>query len=157
MRVELIAGPAPANPPFFIALAIILAGLVAPFLFLRATPPSPLLGVAALALGLAGIFALAGAIHGRRRVLSDPTCRIRACISTDGIALFKTPPPATGQFFPADQIVTVHLVQGALVIQAAETFAKPGRHAIRFGKLRSPPGPIIAAIKTFQQIERGSL
>jgi len=149
-EVELIAHPAPANPPLAVTLAIILAGLVAPFLFLRANTPSPLLGLASLALGLAGIITFAGAVHARRRFRSDPACRLRALISADGITLFKAPPPASGLFFPAGQIAKVHLIQGALIIHTAGSYPLPGRHAIRFGKLSGPPGPIHAAIQTFQ-------
>lgn len=155
--IELVAYPAPANPPIVIALALILAGLVAPFLFLQAHAPSPLLGAASLALGLAGIFALAGAVHGRRRVSSDPECRTRARISSDGITLFKAPPPDMGLFFPAHQIAKAHLLQGALIVQTTETHPQPGRHAIRFGMTKGQLGAISIAIKTFQQTSWGSI
>lgn len=154
--VELVAHPAPANPLMAIALAIVLAGLVAPFLFLRANAPSPLLGLAALALGLAGIFAFAGALRGRRQLRSDLECRTRARISGEGITLFKTPFPAAGLFFPAHQIAKVHLLRGALIIQTTEAYPQPGRHAIRFGKLVSHVATLSTAIETMQQTSRGS-
>jgi hypothetical protein len=149
--VNLVAFPPPPKPPLVIALAIILAGLIAPFLFLRAGSPSPFLAIAALALALAGVFALAGALHGRGRRLVDPNCRLRARISGTGITLYNSPPPAPGVFFPTHQISKIHLLPGALIIHTAETYPTPGRHVVRFSKLQTPRSDIIAAIKPLER------
>lgn len=149
--VELVAHPAAPNPPLVLALAIIAAGLVAPFLFLQAGSASPFLGFASLSLALAGLVALSGALHGRRRHRADRACRPRARITAAGITLYKDPPPAAGLFFPAQQISKIQFSTGALIVHAIEPHPSPGRHAVRFGKLQTDVAAITAAIKPLQR------
>jgi hypothetical protein len=148
--VALVAYPAPHNPPLVLAIAIIAVGVVAPFLFLHAGSASAFLGFCSLSLALAGLVALSGALHGRRRHRADRACRPRARISGAGIMLYKDPPPAAGLFFPAHQIAKVQFLSSALVIHTTETHPSPGRHAVRFGKLQTDPAAIAAAIKPLQ-------
>jgi hypothetical protein len=149
--VELVARPAPANPPLAIAVAITLAGLVGPFVFLRARNGSPLLGIASLALGAAGIIAMAGAVRARSIRRTDLDYRVRASIATHGVTIFKAPPPAGGLHFPTNQIAGLRLLPGTLIIYATQAHPSPGRHAIRFGKMIGDPGTIAAAIEILKR------
>jgi hypothetical protein len=147
---ELVARPAPANPPLAMALAIVFAGLLGPFVFLRARNGSLLLGMASLALCAAGIIAMAGAVRARSIRRADPDYRVRASIAANGITIFKAPPPADGLHFPTSQIARVCFLPGTLIIYATQTHPSPGRHAIRFGKMIGDPKILAAAIKTMQ-------
>jgi hypothetical protein len=149
--VELVAHPAPPNPPLVIALAIFIAGLLAPYLFLHTGSPSPFLGIACVALAIAGIIALVGAIDGQKRFRADRNCRLRARIAASGVTIFRAPPPSIGLFFPIDQIGNLHVTPGLLVIHTTQTHPSPGRHAIRFGKTAGDPEAIYAAIRAFQK------
>jgi hypothetical protein len=144
-RTDLIAGPPPANPPLLVAIMLIALGLAAPILFLKAGAPSPLFGIAVLALAAAGIITAFGAVSAQLRRRADSAIRPRASITPAGITLR---PHAAGaeQHFAAAQIKTAQLFPGALVIQTAPEHPKPGRHVLRFGKLATPREELNAAI-----------
>jgi hypothetical protein len=142
---HLVAGPPSANPPLPIACAIAGLSFVAPFLFLKAAPPGPLLGIAIIALAGAGIIAMVAAVAAQRRRRADAAIRSRATITADGITLHPGP-AGSAQHFAAALIRSANLLPHALVIQTTEEHPKPGKHVLRFGKLHTPREALAAAL-----------
>lgn len=149
VETQLIAGPPPANPPVFIAVVLVALGIAAPFLFLQAGSPSPLFGVAVLALASAGIMTMTAAVTARLRRRADAATRPRASITNTGITLHAGPLCGAARHFPAAQIRSARLLPSALVIQTVKDHSEPGRHVLRFGKLVTPRPALEAALAAF--------
>jgi hypothetical protein len=150
-EIHLIAGPPPANPPFFVAIMLVGLSIVAPFLFLQAGSPSLLLGIAILALAGAGVIAASGAVTAQLRRRADAAIRPRASVTKAGITLHPHPVSAIAQHFPAGQIRSARLFTGTLVIHTTKEHPKPGRHVLRFGKLATSRAALAAALSAFTQ------
>jgi hypothetical protein len=148
-EIQLIAGPPPANPPLLVAFMLVGLSIAAPFLFLQAGRPGPLLGLAILALAGAGIITMSGAAAAQLRRRADAAIRPRASITKAGITLHAGPVSGTTRHFPAGQIHWARLSPGALVILTAKDHPKPGRHVLRFGKLTTPRAALEAALVEF--------
>lgn len=145
----LIAGPPPASPPLFIAVLLVALSLFAPFFFLRAGSPSLFLGIAALALALAGIITLYGAVSSIRKRRADAAMRPRARISAAGITLHPSPNEHSTQHIAAEHIAAARLMAGALIVQTAKSHPNPGRYVLRYGKLTTPRDALVAALAAF--------
>jgi len=145
IRTDLVAGPPPANPPLLVAMLIVALGLAAPILFLKAGSPSPLFGIAILALAAAGIITAFGAVSAQLRRRADSTIRPRASITQAGITL-RPHTAGAEEYFAATQIKTAQLFPGALVIHTAPEHPKPGRYVLRFSNLATPREELNAAL-----------
>lgn len=146
LLTELHAGPPPVNPPLFLAVVIVAIGIAAPWLFVRAGAPSPLLGAAALALVGAGIITVFATINAHNKRQADREIRLRACFSPSGVSLYRKPAPADAEFFPREQIKKIWLLKAALILDTTPDHPKPGRHRLVFSHLASPLDDINAAI-----------
>lgn len=146
VETHLIAGPPPASPPLIIAVLVVALSIAAPFIFLRDGTPSLILGIAALAIALAGIITFAAAVRAQIRRGADSKARRRATITPRGIILHPTLAATDSLYFPWDEIAAARLTPSALIIHAGKAPAKPGRYAVRFGKLATPRPEIIAAL-----------
>ena len=147
---KLVAGPPSASPPFTIALLIVGMSFAAPFIFVADGSPSPLLGIAMIAVALAGIITLAAAIRAAGRRRADSAARTRVSISEAGITLHPTPRERDDLHFPWQHIAGTHMAQTAFFVHAASGAPKPGRHAVRFGKLSTQRADILAALGSLQ-------
>jgi len=144
--IQLLAGPPPANPPIFIAAIIVVLSLVAPILFLKTGAPGPLLGIAALALAVAGIVTASAAVKARLQRQSDLAVRPRVTVNADGITLHRKPAPAPAEFFPFDHIDEARLLAGTLILRINTANPAPGRHILRFGGPVSNRELLLAAL-----------
>jgi hypothetical protein len=144
--IQLTAGPPSAHPPLPIACAIAGLSFVAPFLFIKAAAPGPLLGIAIIALAAAGVITMVAAVAGQRRRRADAAVRPRATIAPDGITLHSSPAGGAAKHFEVEFIQSASLLPHALVIQTTEEHPKPGRHVMRFGKLHTPRETLTAAL-----------
>jgi hypothetical protein len=144
--IDLIAGPPAASPPLFIAVALVALSIAGPFIFVTDGTPSLLLGITALAVALAGMLTMFAAIRAQVRRRADPTSRRRVSISRAGITLHPTVSEADDLHLVWDNIENAQLMPAAFVVHANTSAPKPGRYAIRFGKLGTPRAEIISAL-----------
>ncbi len=154
---KLVAGPPTASPPLTIALLIVAMSFAAPFIFVADGSPSPLLGIAMIAVALAGIITLGAAIRAAGRRRADSTARTRVTISEAGITLHPTPHTRDDQHFPWHHIAGTHMARAAFFVHAAAGAPKPGRYAVRFGKLATARADILAALNSRQPPAAGKI
>jgi len=152
----LIAGPPAASPPLLIAVLLVALSIAGPFIFVTDGTPSLLLGITAVAVALAGMITMLAAIRAQIRRRADAAARRRVSISDSGITLHPTTAPAGDVHIPWEHITGVQVATAAFIVQAGPEAAKPGRHAIRFGKLVTPRAHITAIVDAFQAKIRGS-
>jgi hypothetical protein len=143
---DLIAGPPAASPPLLIAVALVALSVAGPFVFVAYGTPSLLLGITALAVALAGMLTMFAAIRAQLRRWADPTSRRRVSISRAGITLHPTASEADDMHFIWDNIEHTQLMPAAFIVHAKTSAPRPGRYAIRFGKLATPRADIISAL-----------
>jgi hypothetical protein len=149
-EADLIAGPPAASPPLTIALMLVALSIAGPFIFVTDGTPSLLLGITAVAVAIAGMITMvaAGRAYVRRR--ADAAARRRVRISFSGITFYPSVETSNSIFFSWDHITNVHVTQSAFIVQAGPAALKPGRHAIRFGKLVTPRADILSALEEIQ-------
>jgi hypothetical protein len=152
---ELIAGPPSASPPLLIAVMLVALSIAGPFIFVADGTPSLLLGITAVAVALAGMITMLAAVRAQLRRRADAAARRRVSISHHGITLHPTPAPSGDVHFPWEHITGVQVATAAFILQAGPEAAKPGRHAIRFGKLVTPRRHITSVVDAFQAKVRG--
>jgi hypothetical protein len=114
------------------------------------------LGVTAVAVALAGMITILAAIRAQLRRRADAAARRRVSISASGITFYRTPAPKDIEHFPWQDIASLHLAATTFILQAGPDAPKPGRHAIRFGKLVTPRSAIISAMDAGQAKIRGA-
>jgi len=144
--IYLVAGPPAASPPLLIAVALVALSIAGPFIFVAYGTPSLLLGITALAVALAGMLTMLAAIRAQMRRRSDATSRRRVSIGRAGITLHPTTSEADDLHFVWNDIENAQLLPSAFIVHAKHSAPKPGRYAIRFGKLGTPRADIIAAL-----------
>jgi hypothetical protein len=154
--VDLVAGPAAASPPLFIALMLVALSIAAPYIFLADGTPSLLLGITAVAVAVAGMITMAAAIRAQLKRRADATARRRVRISAAGITLYPHPEPSASLQFPWDHITNVQVTQSAFIVHAGPAGPLPGRHAVRFGKLVTRRADIVSALDNLQRSALGS-
>jgi hypothetical protein len=142
----LLAGPAAASPPLFIAIALVALSIAGPFIFVADGTPSLLLGICALAVALAGLLTMLAAIRAQTKRRADAAIRRRVSITAAGITLHPTTAAADNLHFPWHQIENTQLMPAAFILHAGDTAPRPGRHGLRFGKLVTPREDILAAL-----------
>lgn len=142
----LLAGPAAASPPLFIAVAIVALSIAGPFIFVADGTPSLLLGICALAVALAGLLTMLAAIRAQTKRRADAAIRRRVSITAAGITLHPTTAATDNLHFPWDDIENTHLMPAAFILHAGDAAPRPGRHGLRFGKLVTPREDILAAL-----------
>ncbi len=145
-ETSLIAGPPAASPPLAIALMLLGLSIAGPFIFVADGTPSLLLGITALAVAVAGMITMAAAIRAQIRRHADAAIRRRVGIGTAGIIFYPTFQASDNQHFSWGDIINVQLAPAAFIVHAGPAAARPGRHAIRFGKLVTPRSDIISAL-----------
>jgi hypothetical protein len=145
-EISLIAGPPAASPPLFIALMLVGMSIAGPFIFLKDGTPSPLLGITAIAVAIAGMITMIAAMRAQRRRRADSTARRRVGITRAGITFYPTLHPGDNVQFAWEDITSVQMAPAAFILHAGPQAAKPGRHAIRFGKLVTPRSDILLAL-----------
>ncbi len=155
-EADLIATAPAASPPLFIAIALVALSIAGPFIFLADGTPSLWLGVTAVAVALAGMITMLAAIRAQLRRRADAAARRRVSISVSGITFYRTPAPKDIEHFPWQDIASLHLAATTFILQAGPDAPKPGRHAIRFGKLVTPRSAIISAMDAGQAKIRGA-
>jgi hypothetical protein len=146
--IYLLAGPAAASPPLLIAIALVALSIAGPFIFVADGTPSLLLGICALAVALAGLLTMLAAIRAQTKRRADAAIRRRVSITRAGITLHPTPALADNLHFAWDDIENTHLMPAAFILHAHATAPKPGRYALRFGKLVTPRADIVSALST---------
>jgi hypothetical protein len=142
----LVAGPPAASPPLLIAVALVALSIAGPFVFLAYGTPSPLLGITALAVALAGMLTMLAAIRAQLRRRADPAPRRRVSISPAGITLHPTLSTADDLHFRWENIDKAYLMPAAFIVHAGHAAPRPGRYAVRFGKLITPRAEIMSAL-----------
>jgi hypothetical protein len=142
----LLAGPAAASPPLFIAIALVALSIAGPFIFVADGTPSLLLGICALAVALAGLLTMLAAIRAQAKRRADAAIRRRVSITAAGITLHPTRAEADNLHFPWDAIEATRLMPAAFILHAGDAAPKPGRYGLRFGKLVTPREDILAAL-----------
>jgi hypothetical protein len=142
----LVAGPPSASPPLFIAVALVALSIAGPFIFVAYGTPSLLLGITALAVALAGMLTMLAAIRAQLRRRADAASRRRVSISQAGITLHPTLSTADDLHFLWENIDNAYLMPAAFIVHAGHSAPKPGRYAVRFGKLMTPRADIISAL-----------
>ena len=148
LRVEthLVAGPPAASPPLIVAIMLVALSIAAPFVFLKDGSPSILLGVTAIAVALAGMITMVAAVRAQFRRRADAASRRRVSISPAGITLLPTLSELDNLYFAWDHIDAAHLMGATFIVHADKAAPKPGRYAVRFGKLVTPRPDIITAL-----------
>ena len=86
------------------------------------------------------------AIRAQLRRRADPTARRRASISHAGITLHPTLAAADDLHFIWDEIESAQLMPAAFIVHANNSAPKPGRYAVRFGKLITSRAEITSAL-----------
>jgi hypothetical protein len=142
----LLAGPATASPPLFIAIALVALSIAGPFIFVADGTPSLLLGICALAVAVAGLLTMLAAIRAQTRRRADAAIRRRVSITAEGITLHPTRAETDNLHFPWNEIENTHLMPAAFILHAGAAAPRPGRHGLRFGKLVTPREDILAAL-----------
>jgi len=142
----MIAGPPAASPPLAIALMLVGLSIAGPFIFVADGTPSLLLGITALAVALAGMITMVAAIRAHIRRRADITARPRVGIGPEGITFYPTLQPSDNLHFSWNDITNVQVAPAAFIVHAGPTAPRPGRHAIRFGKLVTSRSDIISAL-----------
>ncbi len=143
---DLVAGPPAPSPPIFIAVALVALSIAGPFIFVAYGTPSLLLGITAVAVAIAGMLTMFAAIRAQLRRRADPTARRRASISRAGITLHPTLAAADDLHFIWDEIENAQLMPAAFIVHANNSAPKPGRYAVRFGKLITSRAEITSAL-----------
>jgi hypothetical protein len=146
VETSLIAGPAAASPPLAIALMLVGLSIAGPFIFVADGTPSLLLGITAVAVAIAGMITMAAAIRAHVRRRGDASLRRRVGISNAGITFYPTLQAADNLHFCWEDITNVQVAPAAFIVHAGLSAPRPGRHAIRFGKLVTPRSDIISAL-----------
>ena len=149
-EAELVAGPPPASPPLAIALMIVALSIAGPFIFLKDGTPSLLLGITAAAVAVAGMITMLAAARAHLRRRADAAPRRRAHVSAAGITLHPSREAADDQHFDWAHITQAELAQTTFFVHAGPDAPRPGRHAIRFGKLVTPRADIISVLNANQ-------
>ena len=144
--IYLLAGPAAASPPLFIAIALVALSIAGPFIFVADGTPSLLLGICALAVALAGLLTMLAAIRAQAKRRADAAIRRRVSITAAGITLHPTRAEADNLHFPWNAIENTRLLPAAFILHAGDAAPKPGRYGLRFGKLVTPREDILAAL-----------
>ncbi len=147
---ELVAGPPRASPPLFIALLLVALSIAGPFVFLADGTPSLLLGITAMAVAIAGMITLVAAVRAHLRRQEDAAIRRRVLISPAGITFYPSRASARDAHFAWKHVTSAHLAQSVFYVEAAPDAPRPGRHAIRFGKLVTPRADIISRLDEFR-------
>ncbi len=142
----LVAGPPSPSPPLLIAVALVALSIAGPFIFVAFGTPSLLLGITALAVALAGMLTMLAAIRAQLRRKADPASRRRVSISQAGITLHPTLSAADDLHFLWENIDKADLMPATFIVHAGHSAPKPGRYAVRFGKLITPRADIISAL-----------
>lgn len=142
----LLAGPASASPPLFIAAALVALSIAGPFIFVTDGTPSLLLGICALAVALAGLITMLAAIRAQAKRRADAAIRRRVSITAAGITLHPTRAQADNLHFPWAEIEHTQLMPAAFILHAGAAAPKPGRYGLRFSKLVTPREDILAAL-----------
>jgi hypothetical protein len=150
LGAELVAGPPAASPPIFVALLIVAMSIIGPFLFLSTGSPSLLFGITAVALALAGMITMVAALRAATRRRADLTPRRRVSISSAGVTLHPTSYFDDDLHFAWEHIASTQLTSAAFFLHTHPIAPRPGRYAVRFGRLITPRSEIVAALGQLQ-------
>jgi len=142
----LLAGPAAASPPLFIAIALVALSIAGPYIFVTDGTPSLLLGICALAVALAGLLTMLAAIRAQTKRRADAAIRRRVSITAAGITLHPTTAAADNLHFHWNDIENTQLMPAAFILHAGAAAPRPGKYGLRFGKLVTPREDILAAL-----------
>jgi hypothetical protein len=156
VETDLIAGPAAANPPLPIAIALVALSIIGPFIFVADGTPSLLLGFAAVAVALAGMLTMVAAVRAQLHRRADTASRRRVGITSLGITLYPTRSEADNRHFAWDNIGTAQLMPAAFVIDTRASAVKPERYVLRFGKLITPRDDIVSALAKYRRLNEAN-
>lgn len=149
-ETAVVAGPPAASPPLAVALMLVGLSIAGPFIFVADGTPSLLLGITGITVAIAGMITMAAAVRAQIRRRADASPRRRVGIGAGGITLYPTLKATEDMHFPWQHITDVQVAPAAFIIHAGPGAPKPGRHAIRFGKLVTPRFDIISVLDKFR-------